>query len=329
MLIRNIATRCAVLLLLPALMITGCKKQEYALPTPADGLQNDVIKRTLGPNMVGQQIEFAYAMGILPDKGKLTSATVEATIPGAAGTYLENNTYYTNGSGVDVPINIGAPSVTNGTNTTVTFGKDTATSTLRYFYVIPEEARGKTVSFTFSAKSSNGQTVTYKMGPYTISKMDMVRNLTVSNNANAYISIEDMAVYNSAAAAANAGKIDLVYLFRNITTSAFNHALVAPAADPVYLPGVTLPNGVNRKTRMRKEFGLQDNNLARTQFGIYIDDRDLLEINLSESPMYAINMRAEAGIWVETDGGKYRAFVYLNSVNAAGTAVISIKRIAL
>ena len=147
------------------LFMVGCKKEEYALPTPKDVLQNDVIKRTLGPNIVGQQIEFAYAMAILPEKGKLVSAQVEASIPGASGTFLENRSFYTNNSGVDVGVPVGEPSVTNDKITVVNFNKDTSAATLRYYYVVPEAARGQAVSFTFSAKSSNGETVTYKMGP--------------------------------------------------------------------------------------------------------------------------------------------------------------------
>jgi hypothetical protein len=73
------------------------KKKEYALPVAENVLQNDVIKRSLGPNIVTQGIEFAYAMAIPPSKGKLLSAEVEASIPGATGTYLENNSYFTNG----------------------------------------------------------------------------------------------------------------------------------------------------------------------------------------------------------------------------------------
>jgi hypothetical protein len=311
------------------LILSGCKKQTYELPVAKDGLKNDAIKRTLGPNIAGQRIEFAYAMAIKPEQGKLASAQVEATIAGATGTSLENRSFYTNSSGVDVGVVVGSASVTTGNTTTVTFNKDTSAATLRYSYVIPAEARGQTVSFKFTVTSSNGQTATFNLGPYNISKIDMVRNLAVSNNNNAYISIENLAVYNSTNAAANAGKIDIVYLFRNITTSAFNHALVSPGADPAYLPGVTLPAGVNRSTKMRKAFNLQDNNLAQLQFGIYIDDRDFQEINLADSPNFAINLSAEAGVWVETADGKYRAYVYLNSVNAAGTAVISIKRYAL
>jgi hypothetical protein len=329
MLRRSIYFNYPAFMIAAVLILTGCKKQTYELPVANDGLQNDALKRTLGPSIVGDTIQFAYAMAIKPEQGKLASAQVEATIAGATGTYLQNSSYYTNTSGQDIPVLVGSPSVTNGTTTTVTFNKDTSAATLRYTYKIPPEAKGQTVSFKFSVTSSNGQTATFNLGPYTISKMDMIRNLAVSNNNNAYISIENMAVYNSAAAAANASKVDLVYLFRNITTSAFNHALVSPAADPAYLPGVTLPAGVNRSTKMRKVFNLQDYNLAQLQFGIYIDDRDFQEINLADSPNFAINLRAEAGVWVETADGKYRAYVYLNSVNAAGTAVISIKRYAL
>jgi hypothetical protein len=167
------------------------------------------------------------------------------------------------------------------------------------------------------------------MGPYNIANMDMVRNLAVSNNNLAYISIADMTVYNAAAAAANATKIDLVYLYRNLTTSAFNHALVSPAADTLYLPGVTLPSGVNRSSKMIKVFSLQDYNLAQLQYGIYIDDLDFQKLDFTTAPNFAINLKAEAGVWVETADGKYRAYIYINSVNSNGSAVISIKRLAL
>lgn len=328
--LRSIYIKYSAPLMAMLLLMAGCKKEEYALPTPKDVLQNDAIKRTLGPNIVGNQIEFAYAMAILPEKGKLVSAQVEASIPGASGTYLENKSYYTNTSGNDVGVDVGEPSVTNDKITVVNFNKDTSAATLRYYYVVPEEARGQSVSFTFSAKSSNGETVSYKMGPYTIAKMDMKRNIAVSDGNNAYISIADMAVYNAADAATKADKIDLVYLYRNVTTSAFNHALVSPAADPVYLPGVTLPAGVNKDTKVQKVFNLQDYNLAQSQNGIYIDDLDFQKLDLSNAPDYAINLKNEAGTWVETADKKYRAYIYFNSVSNSGkSAVISIKRYAL
>jgi hypothetical protein len=330
---RNIFINYSFLLVGILLFIVGCKKEDYKLPTANEKLQNDVIKRTLGPNIVGQNIEFAYAMAISPGFGKLVSAEVEASIAGATGTYLENNSYYTNQSGADVGVLIAQPSTTSGTKTTITFTKDTSAATLRYFYAIPPEARGQTVSFKFSVKSDDGEAASYSAGPYTIAKMDMTRNLVLSDSTGmVYISIQDMAIYNSATAATKADRIDLVFLYRNFTTSAFNHALVSPAADTIYLPGLTLPAGVNRSTKMIKVFNLQDYNLAQLQYGIYIDDPDFQKLNFATAPNFAINLKAEAGVWVETADGKYRAYIYINSVVNRATnksAVISIKRYAL
>lgn len=320
-----------VVLATSVLVLAGCTKQkDFEIPTASDKLQNDAIKRGLGPNIVGQRIEFAYAIAIKPDKGKLQSASVEASIPGAAGTFLEHRTFSTNTSGADVPITVGNPSTTSGNTTTVTITKDTSASTLRYYYVVPEEARGKTVSFTFRATSTTGESVSYQLGPYNVSTMDMKRLITL-NSATPYFSIADMTAYSAADAANNAGKIDLVYLYRVLTTSTFLHALVAPAADPAYLPGITLPNGVNRTAKIQKQFNLPDYNLAQIQTGVYIDDLDFEKIDLSNMPNYAINLRAEAGVWVETADGKYRAYIYLNSVSTAsgGSAVVSIKRWAV
>ena len=314
-------------------MLSGCVKDKtYSTPVPKDVLQNDVIKRKQGPNIVGDTIDFAYAMAILPSKGKLTTAQVEASIDGATGTYLENKSYYYNsqpGINSDIGIVIGSPSVTTKNKTTVTFTKDTMAATLRYYYIIPEEARGKTVSFTFSATSSNGESVSYKMGPYTISKMDVKRGIVVKDSAQAYISIGDMAVYDSATAATKGASIDLIYLYRTVpTTSTFNHALVAPAADAQYRPGLPMPTGVTNNSQLVKVFNLQDFNLAYLQYGIYIDDVDLRQLDFSTASNFAINVKQEGGVWIQTADKKYRAYVYIKSA-AAKTITICIKRLAM
>lgn len=314
-------------LLFLVIFFVSCKEEEYALPEAKTELQNDCIKRSIGPNVVGLDIEFVYAMALGYDAGKITSAQVEATIAGASGTYLENRSFYTNSSGIDVPITIGNPSVTNGTKTEVVFTKDTCAAALRYFYKIPDEAKGKEVSFTFSAKASTGETVTYKMGPYTVGKVDMKLDLLMSDNNNMYLSIADMAVYNAADAAANPAKIDLVYLYRSITGINFLHSLVSPASNPEYLLGVTLPTGVTNSTKFLKTYGLRDRHLARLQYGIYIDDVDFGKVDFNNVPNYGINMKVESGAWVETADGKYRAFVFVNKVdNAKKEMTVSIKR---
>ena len=325
---RNKKIQFPVLILIMLTSLLACTKQEYTIPDPVSQLTNDCIKRTIGPSIVSLPLEFAYAMALPKINGKLVSAQVEASIAGASGTFLEHRSFYTNSSGVDVPVTIGTPSTTVDKLTKVTFSVDTNASTLRYYYVIPEAARGQSVSFTFTANSSDGKTATYKMGPYAISKMSITKNLAVSNGANAFISIEDMAVYNAASAATNAGKIDLVYLYR-ATPTTFTHALVSPGADAAYLPGVTLPSGVNRSTKLRKVFGLQDRNLSNLQYGIYVDDIDFQQLDMVDMPNYALGLKAESGVWVETTDKKYRAYIFVNSINAAGTAVISIMRYTL
>ncbi|WP_152439786.1 DUF4466 family protein [Arcticibacter svalbardensis] len=319
------------LLLLFIFLMAACKDDDYSIPDAGTALQNDCIKRSLGPNMVGLKIEFAYAMALPKTKGNLVSAQVEASIAGASTTYLENNSYYTNGSGVDVAVPIGLPSVNDGAVTTVTFNVDTSAATLRYYYVVPEAARGKTVSFTFSAKSSDGAIVSYKMGPYDVPKMDYKLNMVVTDGANCYVSIADMAVYDQADAALNADKIDLVYLYRSLTPLIFEHALVAPAADAQYRPGVTLPSGVNKNTKVLKVYGLQDRDLSNLQYNEYVDDLDFQQLDLSTAANFAINLKVEAGVWVETADGKYRAYIFVNSVSAGTTKqmTISMKRYLL
>ncbi len=317
----------SLLILLPAILFISCQDEEYTLPVAKTNFQNDCIKRTLGPNVVGLNIEFVYAMALGCDAGEILSAQVEATIAGATGTYLEHRSFYTSSGGIDITVVIGNPSVTSGTKTEVIFTADTCAAALRYFYRIPEEARGKSVSFTFSAKASTGETVSYKMGPYVIAKMDMKLDLVMSDNNLSYLSVADMAVYNAANAAANAAKIDLVYLYRAITGVTFAHGLVSPASDPEYLPGVMLPAGVTNSTKFIKVYGLRDQHLARLQYGIYVDDIDFEKINFTDAPDFGINLKVESGAWVETADGKYRAYIFVNKVdNNAKQMTISIKR---
>lgn len=311
------------------LLVSACEEDEYAIPEVNQNLQNDVIKRSIGPNVIGGEIDFAYAMALPASQGKIISAQVEASIPGATGTFLENNAYHTNDLGADEGVKIGEPSTTDGSITRVNFSIDTFAVTLRYKYMIPEEARGQSVSFKFSATSSNGQEVSYDMGPYEISEMDMVLNLDLVNGTQNFISIADLAVYNAAQAAANPGKIDLVYLYHFIPDPQipFFHAIVAPTADPEYRPGVTVPAGLNNNTTIQKAWKLQDRQLAGLQYGIYVDDLDFQELDLTNAPNYAINVKVESGLWIETADGRYRAYIYVNSTSIPGqSAVISIKR---
>ena len=101
-------------------------------------MSNDCVKRSLplAPNIIGNEIEFAYAMAVPKNLGKLASAQVVASIAGATGTYFDPNSYYTNSSGQDVAVRVASDSQTNGTITSVNFTVDTCAATLRYYYTI-------------------------------------------------------------------------------------------------------------------------------------------------------------------------------------------------
>ena len=312
------------------LFLGACKEEEFQIPTASDQLQNDLIKRSLGPNIVGGTIEFAYAAGIVPEKGKLSSMTVEASIAGATGTYMDNKFYNTNNTGVDVGTAVGDPSTTTGKTTQVVYTGNFSAATLRYYYKIPEEARGKSISFTFTAKASNGETISYQAGPYEIRSMDMQLDLIAKDGTDCFISIADMKVYNATFAAANPDKIDLIYLYRALTNVTYLHSLVAPTADPVYWPTFTMPTGLKNKSKIVKAFTVRDQQLARIQYGVFVDDVDLRSKDFADAPDFAINVKAEGGVWVQTADGKYNAYIYINTVNNTTKEMrISVKRLAI
>jgi hypothetical protein len=314
--------------------LAACEDNGIPSSQSISKLSSDCIKRSLGPNVAGLNIEFVYAVALPPGTGKIMSARVEASIAGAEGTFLEHRSFYTDGSGSDKFETVGNPCVTSGATSDVTFTADTCAAALRYYYRIPPEAKGRKVEFTFSAKAGNGEETSHKMGPYDIALMDMALDIVTTDGDNCFISVADMAAYDAAEAASKAGNIDLVYLYRNISGITFAHAFVSPAANVEYLPGVTLPAGVNNSTPIMKVYGLRDKHLARMQYGIYVDDPDFTTLDFSGMPNYAVNVKNEGGIWIETQDGKYRAYIYINTVNPgssnpdipSNSAKISIKR---
>lgn len=320
----------AFLFVLFAGTLFSCQTEET---TP--DFSNKCYKRSMGPNVYGNEIEFAYAMAIQPYVGKLVSASVEASIAGEEGTWLEHRSYHAKLDGMDTAIVVGNPSVTEGTLTTVEYVVDTCAATLRYFYKIPKDAKGQDVSFNFSAVGSNGQIVTQSMGPYHIANMDMELDVNLTAQ-NCYLSIADMKAYNAAQAAEHPERIDLVYFFRNgnLDTAAINHSFVAPACKKYIPQNLTLPAGVENDTKIR-DVGIKDAHLARlhlknppeAQPGIYIDDIDLQTIDLSNMPNWAFDLIANDGMWVATGDGKYHAYIYVNSANRGRAgATISMKR---
>lgn len=103
------------------------------------------------------------------------------------------------------------PTIAIGTTQT-----DLIAATLRYNFVVPEDAKGKTFSITFTAVSSTGDRVSYKTPNYKISKMDMKRLIELENEGACYFSIEDMKAYTKEEVNALnlSGKIDFIYNYQ-------------------------------------------------------------------------------------------------------------------
>jgi hypothetical protein len=77
--------------------------------------------------------------------------------------------------------------------------------------------------------------------------------------------------------------------------------------------------------------------LARLQYGVYVDDIDFTALDFTDMPNFSLDLRNEYGIFVETQDGEYKAYVYVNTVNPgttnpgipANSIKISIKRYAM
>lgn len=305
------------------LLGTACTKEENE-----NGLQNNVIKKTIGPSLVGTKIWFSYAMGT--PTGKLTSAEASASIAGAEGTGFEPYSWHTSPSGAEVSVLVAQDLTTNGTVSNATL-IDTAAATLRYYYVIPEEARGKNVSFTFSARSNNGESTTFSTESFPISKMDMVKGIEIIDDEHCFISIENMKAYTKEEVENGglANSIDLVYVYRELNDVSFGHALMAPTADS-YLQGAEIPAGVTNDIRIEKQVNIRDQHLSDRQYAVFIDDIDFMNLDISNAANFVLNLQKDEGTWVETQDGKHRAFIYVNEVDNVNKGMtISMKRLTI
>jgi Domain of unknown function (DUF4466) len=296
----------------------GCSKENVST------LKNDVIKKSIGPNLVNDTIKFAYAMGI--PGGKLVSASVDATIPGAPKTGFGPYSWRTDNNGNDVPVLVAKDCLTNGKISGATF-IDTCASTLRYNYAIPEEARGKSVSFNFSCKGNNGEVVSFSTPEYKMSKMDIQRNITLVTGGACYLSIKQMKAFTMAEVLANnlAGEIDLIYFYS--ATSGIGHSLVSPATSPEYLYTALVPAD---STKVSKRRDVRDSQLG-SAYSEFIDDLDFETLVISSNEQnFIYGFAANAGAFVSIGSAKYMAYLFVNSIdNTNKKMVISIKRYPL
>lgn len=158
----------------------------------------------------------------------------------------------------------------------------------------------------------------------------MTRELSLTSDDACYISFHDNAdaavIYTKSDLVADpslASQVDLVYAHH--ASGDISHAFYAADAPEAYRPDVEFPSGFSNQTRLIQEYGLRDRQLSNLQYSHFIDDLDFQEINMDRSTNYALGLKEEAGAWVQTADGSYRAFVYVNAAGADGLT-ISVKR---
>ncbi len=345
-----------IFLLIPVGFFASCSDDN----DNSGSMRNDFIKKTTAPAIVGEQIEFAYAMGTT--NGRLSTAEAVVSTAGGTGTGFGLYSYFTSrgnltiGStkyvaGDDVPLKTVKEASTSGAistatmmeqvdacyiNPTVAFGTaqtDLIAATIRYYYVVPEEARGKEFSVKFSSKSTSGETATYQTPAYKVSKMDMKRSIAMTSNNVCYFSIADMKAYTKAEVDAQnmSAKIDFIYLYQaKLGAYDYGNVFVSPGTDPKYIAisDIVPGNWTKNKTSMEKRVDVKDAQLKGNIPNVYIDDIDFETLNLSAAADYVLGFGVDHGAFMKTADGKYAAYVYVNAVNN-GTMTVSIKRYPL
>lgn len=312
------------------LAMAGCSGNENT------ALQNDLIKRSVAPLMVGEKIEFAYAAGTTTSK--LKTFKVTASVAGAEGTNFEPYTWRTE-NGTDVSTVVATDCNTDGNVSSASI-IDSKATTLRYYYVIPPELKGKSISFVFSSTSEDGETVTYDTPVYPASSMDMRKKIELSGEENGarYFSIEDMKAYTSDEVKSGnlSSKIDFIYAFAATKTVGGNaypykHAFFAPGAESYYPDGFSLPSELtSRETLMDKKLYVWDGQLKDDKNNdIYVDDMDLRAVTFNNSACGILDLKAEGGAFMKSADGKHIAYIYINSLNdKTKSAVIGIKKLS-
>lgn len=330
----------ATFIIFAGILALSCTKETE------DPIRCDCLDRSWGIHMVGENLSFAFAGAMYPGTGTLKSFKVVATIPGDTGTGWDENTYKTSSSGEEVPT-LAAKTIrqSDPCASKVDILLDTSALTLRYKYVIPEEARDKDVSFTFYASNEKGQVVAREMGPVHCSRQYCVTGLQASNT-RCYISVEDMAVYTYDEVIAGNKTVDVVYAYRAVptdsspggegSTGGLNKCFMSPTSEAINrikeLRDVKLPP-VERNTKLRESAHAKDEVIEHSKWHLYITDRDFAEMDFQRagySNLVTNFVTAYNCIWIETEDGKYRAWMWVNTPAGGGDAItFGMKRYAM
>lgn len=297
----------------------------------------DCIDRSWGIHMVGEELSFAFAAAMPHGTGSIASVKVVASIAGAEGTDIDVNTYKTGNAGEEVPTLIAKKILqSDPCASKVDMLRDTNAITLRYKYIIPEEARDKNVSFMFYVSNNRGEVIGREMGPVHCSRQYCKTGLEASNS-RCYISLEDMAVYTYDEVVAGNKTVDVVYAYREVPTDSspggagsvggLNKCFMAPTSEAIHrikeLSNVKLPP-VERNTKLRESAHAKDEVIEKSKWHLYVTDEDFAAMDFERagySNLVTNFVTAYNCIWIETVDGKYRGWMWVNTAAGAGDSI--------
>ena len=343
----NIHTRkflTVFLLLIMTSAFMSCEKNEdYELIT--------YLKKSYGPIIVGQQVDFSFSIAS-NDGSSLKNFDITATHAGKTGTtadtkcywtLLDGKTYYKEMlTGITTSGNLTSGAVIDG----VVWEKGTVSGyssqavTIRYSYIVPEEARGKNLQFSVKYTTVDGSVQSYSTLNYPVEKMDMVTDIVLNdpsgNTGKNYYSISDLKAYTKAEVETQnkSGAIDFVYRYSTSAISTpgggsitLSSCISAPSGT-VYLNTSYIPATWTKNATLIEPRKWDDMQLKGNTPNSYITDLDLEGTSLNGNTFGEYGLKKDFSLVMQTADGKYRAFVYLKNVGTA-TVTIGIKRIAL
>lgn len=295
-------------------------------------LRNDLLRKDVGPVLVGNTLEFAYAIGST-DGTPIKAVEVTASFPGAEGTGIAINSRYTNpDNGEEEEVRIATETSTEGT-VSKAYIVDTVAATIRYFYVVPEVARGSKIKFHFRSITGTGE-ATVQSPEYTVSNVEIFKNLSLSSGERSCFSLETMQSYSVAQVEEMgiAGKIDFIYTYKPTMGSgwSFAHGLVSPSNEKGYLYPVEIPLGAANRTLMEKRYWPDGQLKTSGVPTIYVDEIDLRQAALDGVTAHAYELGQDQGVLVKSHDGKYIAYLYINETSSNLKRMsFAIKRLTL
>ncbi len=308
-------------------VLTSCEDENEDNP-----LRNDLLRKGVEPVLVGNTLEFAYAIGST-DGTPIKAVEVTASCPGAAGTGISKHSIYTNhDNGNEEEMLIASETSTEGA-VSKAYLVDTVAATVRYFYIVPEEAKGKRIRFNFRAITEN-TSVSMSSPEYTVSSVEIFKNLALRSGERCCFSLETMQSYTveQVEQLGIADKIDFIYTFKPTMGSGwtFNHGLVSPSNENGYLYPVEIPSGAANRTLLERRVWPDGQLKTSGVPTVYVDEMDLRNLTFDGVTTHAYDLGQDQGVAIKTHDGKYVAYLYINETSSNLKQMkFAIKRLTL